>query len=305
MAVNKCGLVILTATVCALWPSKPTCSEPIRKIVIDGDFRDWVDVPSHTDPSHNEHDTSHKGRFDRPGHVEHADVDLLEYKFTHDADHLYAYFKTRGVIGRTQAAGPGKEAGRYYAILAIDLDEDENTGYWLHEGGFYPTSRGYDMNAEIEWYNGRMNAGYYINHACRDDKELQQALLDQSSGKYRKGNDGPYPPGFVRLGPGTYEFYSQWVYHADRRITFVRDKGPRQVGIIKGALSANGHELEMAIPFKGFLVDRAGSPVMKLGRKLNISFSLEASGELAADGKWASNTAEPIRGYYLEPPRGQ
>ena len=27
------------------------------------------------------------------------------------------------------------------------------------------------------------------------------------------------------------------------------------------------------------------------------------SGELTKDGRWASNTAEPIRGYVLEPPR--
>ena len=30
--------------------------------------------------------------------------------------------------------------------------------------------------------------------------------------------------------------------------------------------------------------------------------SLEASGELAKGGKWASNTAEPIRGYVLDQP---
>jgi hypothetical protein len=277
----------------------PIYAEPCRTITIDGNFADWANVPSHTDPAHNEHDTDHKGRFDQPAHVEHADVDILEYKFTHDAENLYAYFKARGAIGRTQAAGPGKK-GRYYAIVAIDVDQDAKTGYWLHEGGFYPTSGGYDVNAEIEWYNDRLNSGYYINHACRSRAELDQAFLDQSSGEYRKGRDGPYRPGFLRLGPGTYHFYTEWVYHANQRITFVRDQGPRTLGIIKGALSADGHELEMAIPMKGFLVDRAGKPIMRLGGKLNISFSLEASGELARGGRWASNTAAPIKGYRLE-----
>ena len=229
-------------------------------------------------------------------------MDILEYKVTHDAENLYAYVKARGVIGRTQLSSAGKPAGRYYAIVAIDLDQDGKTGYWLHEGGFYPTSGGYDMNAEIEWYNGRLNSGYYINHACRNRKELAQAFLDQSSGHYKEGLDGPYNAGFVRLGAGTYEFYSQWVYHADGRITFVRDKGPRLEGIIKGALSADGHELEMMIPMKGFLVDRAGKPILQLGQKLNLSMSLEASGELAAGKRWASNTAAPIRGYYLQAP---
>jgi hypothetical protein len=31
-------------------------------------------------------------------------VDLLEYKFAHDANNFFAYFKARGIIGRTQAA---------------------------------------------------------------------------------------------------------------------------------------------------------------------------------------------------------
>jgi hypothetical protein len=278
-------------------------AEPVRRITIDGRFQDWATVPSHTDPPHNEHDTDHKGRHDTPAHVDHTDVDLLEYKFTHDAENLYAYFRARGVIGRTQVAAPGKPAGRYYAILALDVDEDEKTGYWLHEGGYYPTSRGYDVNAEIEWYNGRLNAGYYLNHACRNRKELDQAFRDQSAGKYREGKDGPYPPGFVRLGPGTYDFYTQWVYGTDDRITFTRDGGPRRAGGITGALSADGHELEMAIPLKGFLVDTNGRPLVRLGRKLTVSFSLEASGELAGGRCWASNTGAPIRGYVLEGPR--
>jgi hypothetical protein len=274
--------------------------EPPRKITIDGQFDDWKDVPAHKDPPHNEHDTERSQRDDKPKHVKHADVDILEYKFTHDTENLYAYFKARGIIGRTQAAARGKPAGRYYAIVTIDVDNDEKTGYWLHEGGFYPTSGGYDVNGEIEWYNGRLNTGHYINHACRNQDELDQAFRDQSAGKYKKGHRGPYKPGFLRLGPGSYKHYTEWVYHDNDTITFVRDEGPQTLGIIKGALSEDGHELEMIIPMKGFLKDSKGKPIIRLGQKINISMSLEASGELAEDRKWASNTAAPIRGYVLE-----
>jgi hypothetical protein len=277
--------------------------EPARTIVIDGKFEDWKDVPVYHDPDHNEHDTDHNQSGDRPERVDHPDVDLLEYKFAHDANNLFAYFKARGVIGRTQPAGAGKSAGRYYAIITLDVDNDEKTGYWLHEGGFYPTSRGYDVNAEIEWFGNRFNTGHYINHCCRDQGELDQAFLDQSAGRFKKAHAGPYPAGFMRLGPGTYKHYTEWVYHADRTITFVRDKGPQTLGIIEGALSPDGHELEMIIPMKGFLVDPHGEPLMKLGRTINISFSLEASGELTKSGKWASNTGAPIRGYVLERPK--
>jgi hypothetical protein len=276
--------------------------EPVRKITIDGKFDDWKDVPSHTDPPHNEHDTDHSKLRDKPRHVAHADVDILECKFAHDPDNLYAYFKARGVIGRTQAAAAGKPAGRYYAIVTIDADNDEKTGYWLHEGGFYPTSGGYDVNAEIEWYNGRLNTGPYINHGCRNQAELDQAFLDQSAGEFKKGHRGPYNAGSLRLGPGSYRHYTEWVYHENDTVTFVRDASPQTLGIIKGALSQDGHELEMVIPMKGFLKDAKGEPIIKLGKKINISMSLEASGELAQEGKWASNTAEPIRGYLLEPP---
>ena len=40
---------------------------------------------------------------------------------------------------------------------------------------------------------------------------------------------------------------------------------------------------------------------MALGKTINISFSLEASGELAPDLDWASDTGDPIVGYYLSP----
>jgi hypothetical protein len=295
--------VILLGFVGMAGLSRPPTAELPQAITIDGKFDDWAGVPAYKDPPHNEHDTDHKGRDDKPRHVDHADVDILEYKFTHDAENLYAYFKARGIIGRTQKAGPGKEAGRYYAIVTIDVDNDEKTGYWLHEGGFYPTSGGYDVNAEIEWYDGHINTGHYINHACRNQKELDQAFRDQSSGQYQKGVAGPYKAGFVRLGPGTYDYYTEWVYHANNTLTFVRDKGPQTLGIIEGALSPDGHELEMKMPLKGFLVDPQGQPILRLGRTINVSMSLEASGELAKDGQWASNTAAPIRGYKLEPPR--
>lgn len=296
-------LVLLGLAVLALALMQPLFGEPIRAIVIDGKFDDWKAVPGYKDPANNTHDTDHKLKDDRPAAVDHPDADLLEYKFAHDGDNVYAYFKSRGIIGRTQAGASGKKAGRYYAIVTIDVDDDASTGYWLHEGGFYPSSAGYDVNAEIEWFDNRVNTGHYINHACRDQAELDQAFLDQSSGKYQKGQPGPYPAGFLRLGPGTYKHYTEWVYHENNTITFVRDQGPRTLGIIQGALSKDGHELEMVMPMKGFLVDPKGRPIVKLGQKINISFSLEASGELAPSGKWASNTGEPIRGYVLESPR--
>jgi len=273
---------------------------PIHRIVVDGKFDDWKTVQSYVDPVGNTHDTDHSQMNDLPVHIEHPDVDLVEYKFTHDEQNLYAYFRAVGAIGRTQTAVAGK-AGRYYVIVTIDVDNDENTGYWLHEGGYYPTTRGYDLNMEVEFFDGHLNKGNYLNHGCLNQMELDAAFLDQAQG-------------VVDVKAGTYKFYSEWVMFnapAGRplekvlpdgsSIVFVQDKSPAYEGIMNLALSPDGHEAEVSAPFRGFMKDRQGRPVVALGKTLNVSFSLEASGELAPGMDWASNTAEPIRGYRLSP----
>ena len=119
-------------------------------------------IPSYTDPADDTHDTGHDQRTDVPSYVDHPDVDLLEYKVSHDDENLYFYFRSRGEIGRTQTSDSGAPAGRYYVIITIDVDDNDDTGYWVHEGGYYPTSRGYDVNAEIEFYDGQFNTGHYL-----------------------------------------------------------------------------------------------------------------------------------------------
>lgn len=274
---------------------------PIRRIVIDGSFDDWNEVPSYFDPVDDQHDTDHDGINDVPSYVHHPDVDILEYKFAHDEHNLYAYFRARGVIGRTRTQAQGG-AGRYYVIVTIDVDNDDSTGYWLHEGGYYPTSNGYDMNMELEFFNGSWNTGHYLSHDSLSQAEEDRDIYDLTSGQWN-GNyeSGPYTPGFVQPAPGNYDNYTQWVYHANDTLTLVRDRGPIVPGIMTMALSADGHQIEFCAPFKGFLKNASGQPNMALGKTIDVSFSLEASGELFTN-RWASDTAEPIVGYFLGVP---
>jgi hypothetical protein len=295
----------------------PAGAEPMHHITIDGDFSDWASVPSFYDPAGtnvhngipNTHDTDGSTPDYLPTYVNHPDVDLLEYKFTHDASNLYAYFRAEGVIGNT--ISNATRLGRYYVIVTIDVDNNTNTGYGLHEGGYYPTSYGYDMNMEFEFYAHRPNKGNYLNHGATNDAQLAAAFQDQTNG-------------IVRVLPGSYKYYPEWVWFDSpsgpgsgtnnlpppdeyASITFVRDQSTNYQGIIRIARSPDGHEAEMVAPFGGFMRDAsqphsAAKPIISLGKTINISFSLEASGELAPGGDWASNTAEPIIGYYLSSP---
>jgi hypothetical protein len=318
---------VLTCWVCL--PDGRTHAESLGNITIDGNFDDWVTVGSHADPTYGElhdgipdvHDTDSDKSPDDPKYVEpskvnHPDVDILEYKFTHDENNLYAYFKADGVIGRTLADPDPDERGRYYVIVTIDVDNDDDTGYWLHEGGYYPTSDGYDMNMELEFYGGELNTGHYLSHDALTINGLQSDFTNLTDGVYTpaiedgkikdseiSANSGPYTPEFVEPAEGNYDNYTQWVYQEnipEDQIVLVVDEGPIVPGIVTMGLSADGHQLEMKAPFKGFLGDSPGAPNMALDRIIDISFSLEASGELALDeGEWASDTADPINGYVL------
>lgn len=274
--------------------------EPIYRITMDGNFGDWASVPSYTDPVDDQHDTDHDLVGDTPLYVDHEDVDLVEFKFTHDEDNFYAYFRARGEIGRTFASGAGT-GGRYYVIVTIDLDNDDATGYPLHEGGYYPTTTGYDMNMEVEFFDGTFNTGHFLLHGCLDATTFAASQVEQSQG-------------YVTLVPGNYDCYTQWVWYdtppgyaseiiipTGEAIYWVVDKGPVYPdSIVEIFLSADGHEAEMKAPFRGFMKDSpGGSPIIALGQTIDVSFSLEASGELAVGAEWASDTADPIVGYVL------
>jgi hypothetical protein len=290
-----------------------TLGAPIRHIAIDGSFSDWSNVPSHTDAALGEF---HAGTTipdvhltdpwdptlgESPSFTNHPDVDLREFKFTHDESNLYAYFRSAGVIGRTQHRPPGTSVsqGRYYVIVTIDVDNNDSTGYWLHEGGYAPTSNGYDMNMELEFFDGAFNTGHYLSHDALSQAGEDQDARDLTSGQWNGVSDGPYTPGFVQPAPGNYDNYTQWVYHDDDTLTLVRDRGPVVPGIMSYALSPDGHEIEICAPFKGFLNNAAGEPNMALGKTLDVSFSLEASGQLVPGGTFGSDTGDPLIGYVL------
>ena len=123
----------------ALGLAAQASAAPTNSITIDGNFSDWAAVPSHYDPAGgpgvlhhgipDTHDTDHSAPGDVPAYVNHPDIDLIEYKFTHDASNLYAYFRATGQIGHTITNAT--KHGRYYVIVTLDVDNSTNTGYGL------------------------------------------------------------------------------------------------------------------------------------------------------------------------------
>ena len=99
-------------------------------IVIDGQFDDWSAISSAViDSADDVHDTDGYPEGGTPSYVEYSDVDIIEVKFTNDAENLYGYIKATGEIGRTSSDTLGHEKkGRYYFIFTIDVDDNDTTG---------------------------------------------------------------------------------------------------------------------------------------------------------------------------------
>ncbi len=266
-----------------------------HSITIDGQFDDWADVPvAAVDSAGDVHDTDWFGDgLPAPRARRYSDVDVLEVKFTDDGENLYGYMRATGKIGRTSRSAAGQKAGRYYFIFTIDVDHDTVTGYRLAEGNYWPDSRGYDMNMEVEFYDGAFNTGHYINHEFLNEQELQY------------GREHDLPNGIVRLKPGSYDYYLQWVTFEDSSYVEVSDRGPVYQGIIEIAVSPDSHEAEIKAPMWGFLKTPEGEPIIAPGKTIVVSASLEASGELSEEAVahgytrgrksfWGSDTADPF-----------
>ena len=143
-------------------------SAPMTAITIDGRFDDWSGVPYYPDPHDlpdgstlqddlaDVHTTNCTDtRFDKPLHVYHPPCDLLGMRITHDADGFYGYFRAAGDMRAqslcTAHTTPNKchgadRCGRTYIQMGFDMDNNVSTGYCLWQGGYNPSSCGWDVH---------------------------------------------------------------------------------------------------------------------------------------------------------------
>jgi hypothetical protein len=132
-----------------------------RAIVIDGDFSDWANIPSMTDPVGDCDDRD--DRYDPILNIDQPDVDVLEWKFTDQNGYLLVYTKVRGQIGRTVA---GDWTDRYYFMVHLDVDNNLKTGFETYipfptpeeepyTDWYYPSNLGSDYSFEFEFRSGQ------------------------------------------------------------------------------------------------------------------------------------------------------
>ena len=111
-----------------IWLLTPALLFSQNTITIDGIFDDWQEIPvSVADPANDVHDTDwFSDGLPEPVPREYSDIDILQVKFTNDAENLYGYIKATGQIGRTSSDTLGHaKKGRYYFIFTIDVDDKD------------------------------------------------------------------------------------------------------------------------------------------------------------------------------------
>ncbi|CAF3831479.1 unnamed protein product [Rotaria sp. Silwood1] len=272
-------------------------SDPInRDIIIDGNFDDWLDVRSYTDPRDNIngtvyqespwfpslkipdcHDTDSKKQTDIPKHIYNPNVNIVEFKIAHDDSSLYVYYRVvdDGVIGKTSAglgpfnrSDPSKpSAGRFYIKTIINLDMNDTTGIWLNEDGFYPTAPGFDGRFRIEFYNGTYNQGSYADHGTNNSNETSYVIEENKQNKFLiRPAAQAYSSVYIywRQKPTQDEIkrcldgpYELPAPYDNHYVCFSKDCAPGPFnGIVTYARSAKGKELQMRAPFLGFLLNK-------------------------------------------------
>ncbi len=117
---------------CAL---SAVCAEPVRRIVIDGNFADWANVPKRADPFrtsaaaaspwdgippapdvHDTHD-SNDTCFVRTSAFN-PWSDVVETALAHDENQFFAYFKSVKSMAYT-TSGNSDQAGRLYVQVRV------------------------------------------------------------------------------------------------------------------------------------------------------------------------------------------
>jgi hypothetical protein len=117
-------------------------------IAIDGNFDDWRNIAGVDDA---------KG--DMVPYLEYVpDVDLLEFKLSHDERHIYFYARVAGQVGRSHPSG-----GRSYFYAYMDVDRDPGTGFLptRDDECYFGVDIGDDCEVQFEFVDNAFRKSFY------------------------------------------------------------------------------------------------------------------------------------------------
>jgi hypothetical protein len=254
------------------------------KITIDGNFDDWRNVTGVDDP-----------RGDLVPYLEYVpDVDLLEFKVSHDDEHIYLYARVAGQVGRSHPDG-----GRSYFYAYLDVDQNPGTGFLptRDDECYYGVDIGDDCEVQFEFVENKFRKTFYGFCGLGGDEDVLNQKVTIGKSQYGR---------FDANGREREHYKSEYIYRGgETEITEDLQLGTSDS--IQLAVSPDGSEVEIVSNFAGFLKDPQGRPTIGLGQTIDIAAGMECDSKAyIGKSKWAADSTRAIRGYKLRPrdPRG-
>jgi hypothetical protein len=249
------------------------------KIAIDGNFDDWRNVAGVDDPLG-----------DLVPYLEYVpDVDLLEFKVSHDNEHIYLYARVAGQVGRSHPAG-----GRSYFYAYMDVDQNAGTGFLptRDDECYYGVDIGDDCEVQFEFVENKFRKTFYGFCGLGGDVDVLNQKVTIGKSHYGR---------FDADGRERKHYKSEYIYRGGAT-EITEDLKLGTSDSIHLAVSPDGCEVEIASHFAGFLKDPQGRPIVRLGQTIDLAAGMECDSKAyLGKTKWAADSTIPIRGYELSP----
>jgi hypothetical protein len=248
-------------------------------ISIDGNFDDWRNVAGVDDP-----------RGDLVPYLEYVpDVDILEFKVSHDDQHIYLYARVAGQVGRSHPNG-----GRSYFYAYMDVDQNSGTGFLptRDDECYFGVDIGDDCEVQFEFVNNAFRKTFYGFCGLGGDDNVLKKQVTIGKSQY-----GRYDENGVERA----NYKSEYTYR-DGITEITEDLKLGTSDTIRLAVSPDGREVEVASAFSGFLKDSNANPTVKVGQTIDLAAGMECDSKLyPGKTNWAADSTIAIRGYRLNP----
>lgn len=250
-----------------------------ENVVIDGKFDDWRNIAGIGD-----------ARGDVVPYLEYIpDVDLLEFKVSHDDEHIYLYARVAGRVGQSHPQG-----GRSYFYAYMDVDRDSGTGFLptRDDDCYFGVDIGDDCEVQFEFVNNRLRKTFYGFCGIGGDANVLKQQVAIGPSQYGR---------FDENGIERKNYKSEYILrHGVTEITEDLKLGTSDT--IHLAVSPDGSEVEVSSPFAGFLKNPQGEPTVKIGQTIDLAVGMECDSKAYPyKSAWAADSTSAIRGYELVP----